>query len=87
MSKQPPPAPSASAVGPCPTLIQNNRTPRHRLQLTLQMLHIKFEGHLPSGSGEEYCFHVWDIHGHGRHLGHVAWTKYIDSPLLPEGYL
>ena len=29
MSKQPPPAPTASAVGPCPTLIQNSRTPRH----------------------------------------------------------
>ena len=29
MSKQPPPAPTASAVSPCPTLIQINRTPRH----------------------------------------------------------
>ena len=29
MSKQPPPAPTASAVGPCPTLIQISRTPRH----------------------------------------------------------
>ena len=28
MSKQPPPAPTASAVGPCPTLIQTSRTPR-----------------------------------------------------------
>ena len=28
MSKQPPPAPTASAVGPCPTLIQISRTPR-----------------------------------------------------------
>ena len=27
MSKQPPPAPTASAVGPCPTLIQISRTP------------------------------------------------------------
>ena len=27
-SKQPPPAPTASAVGPCPTLIQTRRTPR-----------------------------------------------------------
>ena len=25
----PPPAPSASAVGPCPTIIQISRTPRH----------------------------------------------------------
>ena len=29
MSKQPPPAPTASAVGPCPTKIKICRTPRH----------------------------------------------------------
>ena len=29
MSKQPPPAPTASTVGPCPTIIQISRTPRH----------------------------------------------------------
>ena len=29
MSKQPPTAPNASAVGPCPTLIQISRTPWH----------------------------------------------------------
>ena len=29
MSKQPPPAPSASTIGPCPTIIQISRTPRH----------------------------------------------------------
>ena len=29
MSKQPPPAPITSAVGPCPTIIQISRTPRH----------------------------------------------------------
>ena len=29
MSKQPPPAPTARAVGPCPTLIQTTRTPEH----------------------------------------------------------
>ena len=29
MSKQPPTAPTARAVGPCPTLIQTSRTPRH----------------------------------------------------------
>ena len=28
MSKQPPPAPTASAVSPCPTLFQISRTPR-----------------------------------------------------------
>ena len=29
MSKEPPPAPTASAKGPCPTIIQTSRTPRH----------------------------------------------------------
>ena len=29
MSKQPPPAPTAGAIGPCPTAIQISRTPRH----------------------------------------------------------
>ena len=29
LSKQPPPAPTASAVGPCPTIIQIRRTSRH----------------------------------------------------------
>ena len=29
MSKQTPPAPTASALSPCPTMIQISRTPRH----------------------------------------------------------
>ena len=29
MSKQPPPAPTVNAVGPCPTIIQISRTPQH----------------------------------------------------------
>ena len=29
MSKQPPPAPTASATGPCSTIIQISRTPQH----------------------------------------------------------
>ena len=29
MSKQPPPTPTASTIGPCPTVIQVSRTPRH----------------------------------------------------------
>ena len=29
MSKHPPPAPTAGAIGPCPTIIQISRTPRH----------------------------------------------------------
>ena len=30
ISKQPPPAPTASTIGPCPTVIQVSRTPQHR---------------------------------------------------------
>ena len=30
MSKQPPPAPTASTIGTCPTVIQVSRMPRHR---------------------------------------------------------
>ena len=30
MSKQPPPVPTASTIGPCPTVIQISRTPRHQ---------------------------------------------------------
>ena len=29
MSKQPPPTPTASAIGPCPTIVQTSRTPQH----------------------------------------------------------
>ena len=29
MSKQPPPAPTESTIGPCPAIIQISRTPRH----------------------------------------------------------
>ena len=29
MSIQPPPAPTASAIGPCPTIIKISRTPRY----------------------------------------------------------
>ena len=29
MSKQPPPTPTASTIGPCPTVIQVSRMPRH----------------------------------------------------------
>ena len=38
------------------------------------MLHAKFQDHRTSGSGEEHCFKVFTIYGHGGHLGHVIWT-------------
>ena len=46
MSKQPPPAPTASAIGPCPTIIQTSRTPPHW----------KFTQHLRSTRPPPYNF-------------------------------
>ena len=40
------------------------------------MLHTKFRGNRPAGSGEDF-FKVFTIYGHGGHLGHVTWTIYI----------
>ena len=38
MSKHPPPTPTASAIGPCPTSAQISRTPRHsRTEFNLQV--------------------------------------------------
>ena len=36
------------------------------------MLHIKFQVHRSSGSGEEVFFKVFTIYGHGGHVGHVT---------------
>ena len=36
------------------------------------MLHTKFRGNWPAGSGEEDFFKVFTIYGHGGHLGHVT---------------
>ena len=41
------------------------------------MLHTKFQGHRPFGSGEEDFFKVFTIYGHGGYLGHVTWTFWI----------
>ena len=49
------------------------------------MLHIKFCGNRPAGSGEENFRHVFTIYGRGGHLGHV--TSIISSDfhfLVPE---
>ena len=42
MSKQPPPAPTASTIGPCPTVFKVSRTPWHW----------KFTQHLRPSSGD-----------------------------------
>ena len=48
------------------------------------MLHTKFHGNQPAGSGEDFQ-RVFTIYGHGGHLGHV--TSIISSDfyfLIPE---
>ena len=37
------------------------------------MLHTKFHGNRPAGSGEEDFLRVFTIYGRGGHLGHVDW--------------
>ena len=46
------------------------------------MLHIKSQGHRPSGSGEEDFKMVFTIYGHGSHLGHVTKIFCINFCLL-----
>lgn len=41
------------------------------------MLHTKIEGNRPSATGDE-GFMGLNIYGYGGHLGHGAWTKYIN---------
>ena len=36
------------------------------------MLHTKFHGNRPAGSGEKDFLRVFNIHGRGGHLGHVT---------------
>ena len=51
------------------------------------MLHTKFRGNQPAGSGEEDFQRVFTIYGHGGHLGHV--TSIISSDfyfLVPETF-
>ena len=42
------------------------------------MLHAKFQGNWPSGSGEEDFFKVLSIFEDGGHLGHVTWIININ---------
>ena len=51
------------------------------------MLHTKFRGNRPAGSGED--FNIWDftIYGHGGHLGNV--TSIMSSDfyfLVPKSF-
>ena len=51
------------------------------------MLHTKFRGNRPAGSGEEDFLRVFTTYGHGGHLGHV--TSIMSSDVnfrVPESF-
>ena len=51
------------------------------------MLHTKFRGNQPAGSGEEDFSRVFTIYGHGGHLGHVTSIMSSDFHFLePERF-
>ena len=51
------------------------------------MLHTKFHGHRPAGSGEEDIKRVCTIYWHGGHLGHVTSIMSSDFHFhVPESF-
>ena len=51
------------------------------------MLHTKFRGNRPAGSGEEDFLRVFTIYGRGSHLGHVTSIMSSDFHfLVPESF-
>ena len=51
------------------------------------MLHTKFRGNQPAGSGEEDFLRVFTIYGRGGHLGHVTRIMLINFHfLVPESF-
>ena len=51
------------------------------------MLHTKFSGNCPAGSGEEDSLRVFTIYGRGSHLGHVTSIMSSDFHcLVPESF-
>ena len=49
------------------------------------MLHTKFHGNRPAGSGEEDVWRIFTICGHGSHLGHVTSIMSPDFHFLVPG--
>ena len=50
------------------------------------MLHTKFRGNRPAGSGEDFL-RLFTIYGRGDHLGHVTSIMLINFHfLLPESF-
>ena len=51
------------------------------------MLHTKFRGNRPAGSGEEDFLRFFTIYGRGGHLGHVTRIMFINFHfLVPESF-
>ena len=51
------------------------------------MLHNKFRGNQPAGSGDEDFLSVFTIYGRGGHLGHVTSNMSSDFHfLVPESF-
>ena len=51
------------------------------------MLHTKFRGNQPAGSGVEDFLRVFSIYGRGGHLGHVTSIMSSDFHfLVPESF-
>ena len=51
------------------------------------MLHTKFHGNRPAGSGEDDFYRIFTIYGHGSHLGHVTSIMSSDFHfLVPESF-
>ena len=51
------------------------------------MLHTKFHGSPPAGSGEEDLYRVFTIYGHGGHSGHVTSIMSSDFHFhVPESF-
>ena len=51
------------------------------------MLHTKFRGNRPAGSGEENFYNSFTIYGHGGHLGHVTSIMSSDFHfLVPDSF-
>ena len=51
------------------------------------MLHTKFRGNRPAGSGEEDFRRVFTIYGRGGHLGHVTSIMLLNFYfLVPESF-
>ena len=67
------------------TIMSVVRTPYDGLESPI--LHTKFRGNRPAGSGEEDFGRVFTIFGRGSHLGHVTSIMLINFHfLVPESF-